>query len=58
VKRSPAVLLVFALLGVLSWGCRGPQRAYTSFGAGAAPLKQQFNADAGKTRILILPAPN
>jgi hypothetical protein len=57
-KRSPAVLLVFILLVFQAWSCRGPQQPYTSFGVGAAALKQQFNADAGKTRILILPAPN
>jgi hypothetical protein len=38
--------------------CRGPQQPYTSIRAGAAALTQQFNADAGKTRIVILPAPN
>jgi hypothetical protein len=53
-------LAVGSLIGglVLGSACRGPQQKYTSFAVGAAPLRQQFNADAGKTRILILPAPN
>jgi len=50
-------LPVFVLV-VLLGACRGPQQTYTSFGAGADVLKQQFNADAGRTRIVILPAPN
>jgi hypothetical protein len=56
VFRSSGLPVVFLFLFFL--GCRGPQQPYTSFGAGAAELKQQFNADAGKTRIVILPAPN
>jgi len=57
VRRRPAPLHVVLLLVLLA-GCRGPQQPYTSFGAGAPALKAQFNADAGKTRIVILPAPN
>lgn len=49
----PAVLLL-----VLSAGCRGPEQPYRTITAHVSPLKEQFNADAGKTRILILPAPN
>src|SRR5262245_66655528 len=55
--RSLVVCSLVGSLLVFS-GCRGPEQRYTSLGAGAATLKQQFNADAGKTRILILPAPN
>jgi len=54
--RRTSRLTALLFLAVLA-GCRGPHQAYTSFGAGAPALKQQFNADAGKTRILILPAP-
>jgi len=57
VKRSPARLL-FLVLVLQAWSCRGAEQGYTSFTAGAARLKQQFNADAGRTRIVILPAPN
>ena len=59
--RSLAVRsLVCSLVGgpLVVTACRGPEQRYTSLAAGAAALKQQFNADAGKTRILILPAPN
>jgi hypothetical protein len=49
---SPLVLLAIAL------GCRGPEQPYKTIAAHVSPLKEQFNADAGKTRILILPAPN
>jgi hypothetical protein len=54
VRRSR--LPVFVLLFFLA--CRGPQQAYTSLPSRAPALKAQFNADAGKARILILPAPN
>ena len=58
VSRLPFVLLVaFGALGALV-ACRGPQQQYTSLPARAEALKQQFNADAGKTRVVILPAPN
>jgi hypothetical protein len=49
--------LLLAGLLVLQ-GCRGPAQSYTSLGAHAFPLRHQFNQDAGKTRIVILPAPN
>jgi hypothetical protein len=53
-------LALGSLVGSLAVGsaCRGPQQPYTSIRAGAAALTQRFNADAGKTRIVILPAPN
>jgi hypothetical protein len=53
VRRFPAVVLL--VVGLLS--CRGPQQIYTSLGRGAEPLKAQFNRDAGRTRIVLLPAP-
>ena len=49
----PAVLLL-----ALSAGCRGPEQPYRTIAGHVSPLKEQFNADAGKTRMLILPAPN
>ena len=57
--RSIALSLVgtVALLLVIR-ACNTPAQAYTTLGPQAAPLRAQFNADAGKTRILILPAPN
>jgi len=51
-------LLSSVLLFALAAGCRGPEQPYRAIGAHVSPLKEQFNADAGKTRILILPAPN
>jgi hypothetical protein len=49
---SSVVLLAAAL------ACRGPEQPYRTIAAHVSPLKEQFNADAGRTRILILPAPN
>jgi uncharacterized lipoprotein YmbA len=48
---------VFVALACLA-ACRGPQQTYVSLPARAEALKQQFNADAGRARIVILPAPN
>jgi hypothetical protein len=52
VKR--AVLLV----GVLFLAaCRGPVQPYEALTPQVANLRAQFNQDAGKVRIVILPAP-
>jgi hypothetical protein len=51
--RLPVFLVLFFVAA-----CRGPQQAYTSLPARAPALKAHFNADAGKARIVILPAPN
>ena len=53
-----AAIPVVLLFVFQAWSCRGPAQSYKSFTGGAARLKQQFNADAGRTRIVILPAPN
>jgi hypothetical protein len=37
--------------------CRGPVQPFESLAPGVANLRAQFNNDAGKVRILILPAP-
>jgi hypothetical protein len=57
--RRPVMraVLVFACLVFLA-ACRGPQQPYTTLPSRAEALKQQFNADAGRARIVILPAPN
>jgi len=55
VKRSALALV---LLACLLSACRGPAQSYVSLEAHAFPLRTQFNQDAGKTRIVILPAPN
>ena len=48
-----AVAIVVAALA--TW--RGPAQPYESLWPGVANLRAQFNADAGKVRILLLPAP-
>jgi hypothetical protein len=48
---APLLLLFFAT------ACRGPVQPYESLAPQAANLRAQFNADAGTTRILLLPAP-
>jgi hypothetical protein len=55
--RRTSILPVFCLLFFLS-ACRGPAQNYTSLGPHAFPLRGDFNRDAGRTRIVILPAPN
>ncbi len=55
--RTLRLLSCIALL-VAALACRGPEQPYQSVGAHVSPLKEQFNADAGKTRILLLLAPN
>ncbi len=57
VRRSivTSFLLCVALLATQS--CRGPAQPYDSLWPGVANLRAQFNADAGKVRILLLPAP-
>jgi hypothetical protein len=55
--RAVRALLPVVLLGA-ALACRGPEQKYQTITAHVSPLKEQFNADAGKTRILILPAPN
>ena len=57
--RSIAISIVgtIALLLVVR-ACTAPVQGYTVLSAQASPLREHFNADAGRTRILILPAPN
>ena len=52
-RAIPSIVLLAAALA-----CRGPEQPYRTIAAHVSPLKEQFNADAGKARILILPAPN
>jgi hypothetical protein len=56
-RIAGASLVALALL-LASQACRGPAQSYASLGAHAFPLRHQFNQDSGKTRIVILPAPN
>jgi hypothetical protein len=54
--RALRLLCVVVLLA-LAGACRGPVLPYRTITAHVSPLREQFNADAGKTRILLLPAP-
>lgn len=56
--RRTSRLPVGLLLLFLASSCRGASQDYTRLGPHAAPLRAQFNQDAGRTRIVILPAPN
>ena len=50
--RRAFLLLVLALAS-----CRGPVQPYEVLTPQVANLRAQFNRDAGKVRIVILPAP-
>lgn len=52
-----AVALGLAIVLALIIVTRAPQQAYESLAPAAANLRAQFNADAGRVRMLILPAP-
>jgi hypothetical protein len=55
-RRLRAAVVSLFVLALAS--CRGPSQSYTALGPHAFPLRAQFNHDAGKVRIVILPAPN
>lgn len=48
---------VLALSLIIAAACRGPQTATMSDLAGVQELKERFNADAGKPRIVLLLSP-
>ena len=50
----PAAIAIAVALVVAR---RAPTSPYESLWPGVANLRAQFNADAGKVRMLILPAP-
>lgn len=61
-RRRPDVVgrvrrLVLAFCALLVVACRGPVQPYEVLAPRVANLRAQFNADAGKVRIVILPAP-
>jgi hypothetical protein len=56
-RRAIAAGFVVAVVIAAMSAWRGPTQPYESLWPGAANLRAQFNADAGKVRILLLPAP-
>lgn len=59
VNRIYARVVAVAIASVLAVvvASRGPARPYESLLPEVANLRAQFNADAGKVRMVILPAP-
>ena len=57
-KVRLGVAVAMAIVVALIVALRAPAQPYESLWPGAANLRAQFNADAGKVRILILPAPS
>jgi len=55
-RLRPAVCLLPALC-LLLLACRGPVQPYEALAPHVANLRAQFNSDAGRVRIVILPAP-
>ena len=53
--RGVAVALAIAVVAIAV--SRGPERPYEPLSPQVANLRTQFNADVGKVRILLLPAP-
>ena len=51
--RTPSFIFLLLLLA----SCRGPVRPHEALSPEVANLRAQFNADAGKVRLLLLPAP-
>jgi hypothetical protein len=55
-SRRAAVALATCLTLTLA-RCAPPPTPYASLDRDLAPLRAQFNADAGRTRVLMLIAP-
>ncbi len=51
---APAVLLLLAFGALLYWQSPGAAPQVTQLGAGAEPLRDAFNRDADKVRLLLL----
>lgn len=52
-----AGLVALSLIIIIAAACRGAQTATMSDLAGVQQLKERFNADAGKPRIVLLLSP-
>lgn len=57
-RRSVAAAIAVAIVAAIIVANRGSAQPYESLSPQAANLRAQFNADVGKVRILLLPAPN
>ena len=57
VTRPLSRAVVAALLLAAASACRGPEQPFAPLSPEVANLRADFNADAGKVRILLLPAP-
>ena len=56
-RRAIVAALAIAIVLAAMAALRGPTQPYESLWPGVANLRTQFNADAGKVRVLLLPAP-
>jgi hypothetical protein len=54
--RTGLVLVVLAALGA-SCKVKGERKPYAQVGANAQALREAFNADVGKVRLIVLVAP-
>jgi hypothetical protein len=57
-RGGPSVLRLLTSVALFALSaCRGPEQPFEPLAPRVANLKAQFNQDASKVRILILPAP-
>lgn len=58
-RAQTKTVLLLALLAALSTSCKvkGEQQPFTQAGANAEALRETFNADVGKVRLIVLVAP-
>ena len=57
-RRSVAAAIAVAIVAAIIVANRGATQPYESLAPQAANQRAQFNADVGKVRILLLPAPS
>jgi hypothetical protein len=56
-RRLNAAILLAAALMLAACGISGQTRPHTDLGPDAAPLREAFNADVGKVRVVALVSP-
>lgn len=57
-RRGVVAAIALAIVVAIIVATRGPVSPYESLSPGVANLRAHFNADVGKVRILLLPAPS